>query len=336
MPEISGIDICRELKANPPDYPIHTIIVTVRSEKSDMTLALDSGADDFISKPYDTGELRARTNSGCRLLAAMVERESMLQNAQHIASLESLGLLAGGIAHNFNNLMGGVYGYIDMAKEEPVSEKVSTCLEKALKTIDRAKSLTAQLLTFAKGGAPIMAIGPLFPLLRETAQTVLLGTNVTCNFDVQETLWSCNFDKTQIAQAIGNIVLNAQQAMTSGGTIEFSAHNVSIAEKEHPALGQGTYVRISIKDHGSGITKENFTRVFEPFFTTKGTGRGLGLATGHSIITRHGGSIDVESEPGKGSTFHVFVPAIMENGSPSVEMSPADYASGRKATGTIF
>ena len=257
-------------------------------------------------------ELRARINVGMRLLGAMLERENMLKKTQNMDRLESLGILAGGIAHDFNNLMGGILGYIDMARLITKEGKVSSYLSKAMNAIDRARALTGQLLTFAKGGAPIQKIDHLFPFVEETAKFALSGANVSCNFDVPQDLWACNFDKNQIGQVIDNFVINAQQAMPVGGTIEFSSRNITFAENEHPLLEKGNYVKISITDTGIGIPKELLAKIFDPFFTTKPKGHGLGLATCYSIIKRHGGCIDVESEQGKGSTFHVYLPASTE------------------------
>lgn len=226
--------------------------------------------------------------------------------------LESLGLLAGGIAHDFNNLMGGIFGYIELACEESSEPGVENYLSKAMSTINRARALTQQLLTFAKGGAPVQEVGHLFPFVEETAKFALSGASVSCGFDIQHDLWTCCFDKNQIGQVIDNLIINAQQAMPVGGAIELAARNITLAEKEHPLLPKGNYVKISVKDSGIGIPKEMISHVFDPFFTTKAKGHGLGLATCYSIIKRHGGCIDVESEPGKGSTFKVYLPAAVE------------------------
>jgi len=243
------------------------------------------------------------------------ERKRMEAALHNVQKLESLGLLAGGIAHDFNNLMGGIFGYIDMASEESKQEKVTTYLSKAMNTIDRARALTQQLLTFAKGGAPIQEIGHLFPFVEETAKFALSGANVSCNLDVPQDLWACYFDKNQIGQVIDNLIINAQQAMPVGGAIELTARNITLAVKEHPLLANGNYVKISVKDSGVGIPKELISKIFDPFFTTKAMGHGLGLATCYSIINRHGGCIDVDSEQGKGSSFHVYLPASMESAS---------------------
>jgi PAS domain S-box-containing protein len=237
------------------------------------------------------------------------------QQLQLNQRLESLGILAGGIAHDFNNLMGGIFGYIDLASGCSKDPNVAAYLDKALATINRARGLTQQLLTFAKGGAPIQKVGSLFPCVREAAEFALSGSNVSCRFDIPANIWHCNFDKNQISQVIDNIVINAQHAMPAGGTIRLVAQNIVIKNNGHPKLAEGNYSRISIIDQGIGIPKELLSRIFDPFFTTKSKGHGLGLATCYSIINRHGGAIDVESEPGKGSTFHIYLPAAEKSAS---------------------
>jgi PAS domain S-box-containing protein len=240
--------------------------------------------------------------------------EEALTNTQ---KLESLGILAGGIAHDFNNLLGGIYGYIDLASEIVKDQKLSLYLSRAMQTIDRGRDLTRQLLTFSKGGNPILALGRLDAFIRETTLFALSGSNISCKFDIPPDLWSCHFDKNQIGQVIDNIVINAKQAMPGGGTIEVSAANLTFNGKEHPYLEAGQYVDISIRDHGIGMPREILPRIFDPFYTTKTTGHGLGLATCYSIIKRHSGAIEVESEPGKGSTFRILLPATVGEFPPS-------------------
>jgi PAS domain S-box-containing protein len=253
-------------------------------------------------------------------VTARKQAEEILQNAQ---KLESLGILAGGIAHDFNNLLGGIYGFIEMAQERTTDDIIAQYLDKVMRTIDRGRGLTQQLLTFSKGGAPKQVVGYLFPFVRETVQFALSGSNCSCKFNVPRDLWACNYDANQIGQVIDNIIINAKQATPSGGMIEVEAGNVILGQKQHPVLHAGNYVRISIKDCGIGMPKEILPRIFDPFFTTKSAGHGLGLATSYSIVKRHGGCIDVTSEPGKGSTFSIFLPvatgsaAVYENTLPS-------------------
>jgi PAS domain S-box-containing protein len=239
----------------------------------------------------------------------ITERKQMEEELQKGQKLEALGLLAGGIAHDFNNLLGGIFGYIDLAAGSAKEQITKDYLSDALETIDRARSLTTQLLTFAKGGAPIKKLERLVPFIAETAKFGLSGSNVSCRFTIPEDLWPCEYDKNQIGQVIDNIVINAQQAMPEGGTIEIEAANLQLATKSHAVLPAGNYVRIEIKDHGIGMPFEILSKIFDPFFTTKAKGHGLGLATCYSIVNRHNGCIEVESEPGKGSTFTMYLPA---------------------------
>jgi two-component system cell cycle sensor histidine kinase/response regulator CckA len=258
----------------------------------------------------------------------VTEKQLLLETIQRNTRLESLGVLAGAIAHDFNNLMGGIFGYIDMANEQTDDQAVSTCLAKALGTIDRARGLTAKLLTFSKGGAPVQEICQLFPLVQEIAQLTLRDANISCRFDVSPDLRPCNIDKGQISQVIANITTNAQQAMPGGGTVTVSARNVTLTVKEHPVLAAGEYAKISIRDSGHGMPQAVLTRIFDPFYSTKPMGHGLGLAICHSIIKRHGGTIEVESEPGTGSTFHLFLPASIETSTEKIQSKIDTIADG--------
>jgi PAS domain S-box-containing protein len=250
------------------------------------------------------------------------------QYLQQTQKLESLGILAGGIAHDFNNILMGVFGFTDLAKREVKDAVVSGYLSQAMESMERAKALTQQLLTFSKGGAPVRKKVPLSALVRETCLFSLHGSNVSCTFSLPADLWHCNIDRNQVAQVIQNLMINAIQAMPMGGTIEVSADNAMLAERQSPTLQPGRYVRLSIRDHGIGMSEEMLPRVFDPFFTTKTQGHGLGLAISYSIVTRHEGAISVQSTLGKGTTFHVHLPACEEPGPESPGKAP------RRHTGT--
>lgn len=246
----------------------------------------------------------------------ITESKRLIEHALQSQKLESLGVLAGGIAHDFNNLLGGIFGYIDLAAVTEKKSETSKYLSQAISAIDRARNLTRQLLTFAKGGVPAVKPDSLTPFIQETAQFALSGSSVSCRFDIPDNIWLCSFDRNQIAQVIDNIVINAQQAMPLGGVITMSARNIESGSEEQFLLGMGKFVAISIKDTGIGIPKEILPRIFDPFFTTKQKGHGLGLASCYSIITQHGGIITVESEPGRGSTFTVYLPAAKDSLTP--------------------
>jgi PAS domain S-box-containing protein len=239
----------------------------------------------------------------------VTERIRLVEAVQNSQRLESLGVLAGGIAHDFNNLLGGIFGYIEMAREQEDWEQGKPLLTQALTTMERARGLTRQLLTFAKGGLPVTSTASLFPFVKDTAQFALSGSTVTLRSDVAADLWPCDYDANQLGQVIDNLVINAQQAMPTGGTLAIRAENVALKAGEHGLLPAGRYVKLSLTDTGCGIPPEIQPRIFDPFFTTKQQGSGLGLAIVYSIVTKHGGAIEVESAPGQGSAFHIHLPA---------------------------
>jgi signal transduction histidine kinase/CheY-like chemotaxis protein len=241
------------------------------------------------------------------------EQRQNEQNLQRNQKLESLGVLAGGIAHDFNNLLHGLFNLMEIAgvqigKGDP--EKAARTLEAAKPVYERAKSLTRQFLTFSKGGAPVLKSLKLETLLRHGARFSLTGSAVTARVDIQQELWSCDADEHQIGQVLDNLILNARQAMGEAGMIEISASNQIL---DPPSGGaRGPFVKISVRDRGCGIAAEQLSRIFDPFYTTKPNGHGLGLTMVHSIVKAHGGWVDVESELGKGSVFHVALPASVE------------------------
>jgi signal transduction histidine kinase/CheY-like chemotaxis protein len=261
----------------------------------------------------------------------IVERKRAEEALQKAQKLESLGVLAGGIAHDFNNLLLGVFANIDMARVHAArSDEVLLYLNEAMKVFNRAKDLTRQLLTFAKGGAPLQKTGSLEHLLRETVRFGLSGSSISYAFDIAGDLWLCDFDENQMAQVVQNIILNAQEAMPSGGSITVKALNTFVKAGEYPDLDEGRFVAISIRDTGAGIPNEILPRIFDPFFTTKQKGSGLGLSIAYSIIIRHKGHIDVESEPGKGANFHILLPASDRSSLPRETSVPAVHiGSGR-------
>ena len=240
----------------------------------------------------------------------ITENKKLFDIVQRSQKLESLGILAGGIAHDFNNLLTGIYGYIDMAIGQSRDETVSELLNSAIKSMDRARALSHQLLTFSKGGEPVKKPGKLFPFIEEIVKFSLSGTNIQPLFKIADDIQICEFDKNQLSQVIENIIINAQQAMPLGGEIVISAQNIVVKENGIvKKFDNKDFVKISIKDSGTGIPSDIISSIFDPFFTTKEKGHGLGLATSYSIVKKHGGAITVESEMGEGTTFHIYLPA---------------------------
>jgi nitrogen-specific signal transduction histidine kinase/ActR/RegA family two-component response regulator len=242
----------------------------------------------------------------------ITERKKIEEEHIKNEKLESLGLLAGGIAHDFNNILTAIMGNISLARASVDTQSlISRLLIEAEKASVRAKDLANQLLTFAKGGAPNKKSDTIFDILMESSEFVLRGSNVRANYIISNDLWPVEIDEGQISQVIQNLVINAQQAMPEGGTIEIRAKNVKITpeEEREPFLKAGDYIKIQIRDNGMGIPPAYIQKVFDPYFTTKNKGSGLGLSISYSIIKRHEGYITVVSELGKGTTFSIFLPA---------------------------
>ncbi len=224
--------------------------------------------------------------------------------------LDSIGILAGGIAHDFNNLLTAILGNIELALVSLNSKDLPFILNDAKRASLRAKNLTQQLLTFSKGGEPVKNISSIRHIIEDTAGFILSGSDVKCEYLMQEDLHNVEVDSGQISQVIQNLVINAKEAMSNRGKIEITCQNY----KNDPALilslPVGDYVRISIKDSGVGIPVSHLKKIFDPYFSTKQRGSGLGLSLSYSIITKHGGQIFAESKQGEGTTFTFYLPAV--------------------------
>ena len=240
----------------------------------------------------------------------LTDRKKAEAELQKMQKLQSVGTLAGGIAHDFNNILMGVYGNISLAREEMVGDhRGLKYLDDAEKSMNRALRLTKQLLTFAKGGDPVKEDVGLASLVEEVARFDLSGSNVKLVLHQVDDLWPAKVDKGQIQQVISNLTINACQAMPGGGRLFIDLINVTVARQEAPGPVPGKYVRISVRDEGTGIAPQHLERIFDPYFTTKQNGSGLGLATTYAIITKHGGHLQVQSELGYGTTFTLYLPA---------------------------
>jgi nitrogen-specific signal transduction histidine kinase/ActR/RegA family two-component response regulator len=240
----------------------------------------------------------------------VTERKKVEEELQKAQRLESLGILTGGIAHDFNNILVSIIGSFYLLKRHvKPGDKCFDYLIRAEKAALQAKDLTQQLLTFSKGGAPIKKTASISELIEDTAKFSLRGSRVRCECTMPDNLWPVEIDKGQISQVINNLIINAQQAMPSGGIIRIEAENVTIEPKDGLPLAAGKYVRVGVRDQGIGIPKESLQKIFDPYFTTKKGGSGLGLATSYSIIKKHGGYIKGESDTDTGTAFHIYLPA---------------------------
>lgn len=276
---------------------------------------------DIVFMAKDGRRIMVEGNACCRYMNGtphstqcifrdVTEKRRMEAELLKAQKLETVGLFAGGIAHDFNNLLTAILGNISLARRYLTSDdSVSKRLEMMEKASLQAKSLTQQLLTFSRGGAPIKKMTSIAELVRDCASFPLRGAQVRCEFLIDEDLWPIEVDEGQLGQVIHNLVINADQAMPGGGLLAVRVDNFIAHAGNALILPPGRYVRIALTDKGVGIPPEHLDRIFDPYFSSKQGGSGLGLAIAYSIIKKHDGLITVDSEVGRGSTFTIHLPA---------------------------
>ena len=231
--------------------------------------------------------------------------------------LESIGTLAGGIAHDLNNVLSPILMAVEMIQQTDPDPKTARWTSMIRENAQRGADMIKQVLTFARGAGGERIPTQTRHLLKDMIETLkdLLPKNVSVKFDIERELWPILADPNQIYQALMNLVINARDAMSSGGTLTLTAKNLDIDENYalvNPLAKPGNYILITVEDTGEGISREMVGRIFDPFFTTKevGKGTGLGLSTAQTIVSGHSGFINVYSEIGKGSRFSVYFPAV--------------------------
>ena len=428
LPGKSGVELCRQLRAQPNGDEVFILLVTARGDTADLEQALEAGANDYVTKPFDLDLLnvrlsvaechirklsernhsRAALQESARAMANILEntmdgffavnsewkithlnagaetllgrtRDELLGHElwekfpQQIGSifeanyqkvmaeqtpvefeasdsswkvwyevraypsnggisvffrdiserrkteserlttskLESLGTLAGGIAHDLNNILTVISGNIGLAQIEAPADSGSLLgfLSKAGQAAQHAAHLSSQLLTFSKGGAPLKKVVSVGQLLEHSAEFSFYGSNLRADFDIAVDLWKAEVDAGQIEQVVNALMLNAREAMVHGGTVHVRARNVVLDDKADAILPAGHYVKITITDRGSGIPDELRTKIFDPYFTTKPAGTGLGLAISYSIVKKHGGLLHLENSTPEGSAFAFYLRA---------------------------
>lgn len=254
----------------------------------------------------------------------VTQRRVLEEQAMKAKSLEALGVLAGGIAHDFNNILTAILGNITLARiYAPPHEALQGALTDAERASWRARELTFQLLTFAKGGAPVKKPGSIGETVRDLAGFFVKGSAVRCEFALPNDLWPTEFDPDQMGQVIQNIVLNAKEAMSGAGVLRVRAANRVLKEAEVGDLPAGDYVRIDFEDTGRGIEKQHLERIFDPYFSLKPTGTGLGLAVTYSVVKRHQGLVVAESVVGQGTILSLYLPRSGSRYAPSAGRPPA-------------
>ena len=316
MPVMDGFETATLMQNHKATRNIPIIFVTAISKDEEHVFkGYRSGAVDYLFKPINPDILLSKVKVFVKLYQQRVECERMQQELQKNRNLEALGVLAGGIAHDFNNLLATIFGYIELAQLlcGPESE-VHRKLSEANKAAQRARQLTQQLLTFSKGGLPVKENADIADLLTDTASLLLSGSNVQVQFAISSPLPDLEVDKGQICQVFQNLLLNAKEAMPDGGTMTIRAEECLVENGSlEPLVKDGRYVRIIFQDDGPGIEPAILGKIFDPYFSTKSKGpsrgQGLGLTIAHSIVKKHDGYIAVQSTPGQGTTFSLYLPA---------------------------
>ena len=428
LPGKSGVDLCRQLRAQPNGDEMFILLVTARADTTDLEQALEAGANDYLTKPLDVGLLNVRISVAERQIRELMERNqaraALQESAQTMTNilekttdgffavdsqwkltyvnaeaetmvgrkrdellggllwekfpelvgslsqanyekvmaeklaiefeagdssgqtwfevhaypsnggisvffrdiserkkteserltkskLESLGTLAGGIAHDLNNILTVISGNIGLAQIEAPADSGNLLgfLSKAGQAAQHAAHLSSQLLTFSKGGAPLKKIVSIGELLERSAEFALYGSNLRADFDLAVDVWKAEVDAGQIEQVVNALMLNARDAMPQGGCVRVRARNVFLEQSANALLPPGRYIKVSITDRGPGISEELRTRVFDPYFTTKPTATGLGLAISYSVVKKHGGLLLLESSSAEGSVFAFYLRA---------------------------
>ena len=319
---LSGVfQIVEEKSRKPVDDPVAKVLRTgmVIGLANHTILIARDGTECFIA---DSGA-PIRDEDGAVFGVVLVFRDvtdkmRMEDEQRRVQKLESVGTLAGGIAHDLNNILTPVLGNLSLARLMigPESE-VSEVIGQAEVAAWRARDLTKQLLTFSKGGAPVKKLTDLLSVVEDSTGLALRGSNIAYDIRAKDGLWPVEVDPGQMNQVFSNLVINARQAQPDAGTVTVTLENRTLDDDNSWQLPAGPHVEVLVEDTGTGIPERHLTRIFDPYFSTKQTGSGLGLAVCHSVVRAHGGAISVRSELGKGTTFALTLPAKSAVSAPS-------------------
>ncbi len=267
----------------------------------------------FETAAYPLRNAEGRITAGIEVLREITARKKIESDLLRTKKLESIGILARGLSHDFNNVLTGILGNISLAKISlRPDDPLVALLTRAENACLRGEHMTNQLHTVAKSSESEKKTIAIGGLIKESSGFALHGTAMTCTYHLADELRPVMADEGQISQAIYNIVANAREAMHGNGHIKISAENADVSNS--PTLKQGNYVKITIEDEGPGIGKELLPKIFDPYFTTKGldsnTGTGLSLAASYFAVKNHDGYIFADSTVGEGSSFRIYLPAV--------------------------
>jgi PAS domain S-box-containing protein len=279
----------------------------------------------------------------CRVVAYrdLTERRRLEERLRETQKMEAIGLLAGGVAHDFNNSLTTIIGAASLLGEDLASDPSAHARASQIRrSAERAAALTRQLLAFGRRQvlhAEIVRLDQFVLELRDMLASVLTE-RTALSIEPDPDLGAVLADPSQLEQVLLNLALNARDAMPNGGCLELRACNVEVAAADDPALPPGRYVKLSVRDDGTGMDEQTRARVFEPFFTTKApdSGTGLGLSSVYGIVKQSGGHVTVESELGRGSTFHLWLPRAAESPRDAGEPKPDDTSAAPAHAGATI
>lgn len=319
MPGMTGYEVCRVLKADPATAGIPVLFLTAKVDSADVVEGFEAGAVDYIAKPFHPAEMIARVKTQLRIRQAEAERIKFEAQTRQLQKSESLGRMAGAIAHNFNNQLQAVLGNLELAMADlspgaPVQEN----LRSALQAGHRAAEMSGLMLTYLGQSAAGQERVDLAGISREAAEAFqrTLPGGVDWKMEGLPAGPVIRAAATQIRQMLDHLLANAREAIGAGsGSIRLELRTATASEIPERgrfppewAPSDSVYACLEVADTGGGIDPKDFDKIFDPFFTTKFTGRGLGLPVVQGIVRAHGGGVAVETEPGKGSVFRVYLP----------------------------
>jgi two-component system, cell cycle sensor histidine kinase and response regulator CckA len=314
MPHFSGTEALKMVRALDADVPFIFVSGTIGEDVA--TEAMRTGAQDYVMKT-NLKRLVPAVQRELRDAEERKERKRLDRRVQQLQKFEAIGRLVGGIAHDFNNMIGAILGWAEMGCAETQPENgLHNRFQKIRDQSVRAGKLTSQLLAFAGGQILQKRQVNLNSLVQEEMSLLsrIIGEDIEVRVIVAPDIHATLADSTQIEQVLMNLCLNARDAMAGGGQLLVETQNAELGTefcRDNPAGQPGSYVLLSVSDTGIGMDPSTIENIFEPFFTTKETGKGtgLGLATVAGIVKQHGGFILTKSEPGKGTSFRVYLPA---------------------------
>ena len=306
----AALQVVREIRT---DVPFIFVSGTIGEETA--VSAIRAGANDYVMKS-NLARLAPAVERELREVAARDERRELENQLRQAQKMEAVGRLAGGVAHDFNNLLTAIMGYAQLASGRlPADHQAQSDVQEIMSASERAAMLTRQLLAFSRKEVVQTRVLDLGALVVDMAKMLrrIVGEEIQMHVRSQEGLGGVKADIGQMEQVILNLIVNARDAMPTGGRLTIETENVELGEiyaGEHVAAKPGAYVLLAVSDTGVGMDEETKSRIFEPFFTTKGSdkGTGLGLATVYGIIQQSGGAIQVYSQPGRGTTFKIYMP----------------------------